>query len=202
VSVPLTPRTDTGTQSRSSGTNSVMRPWPLSPASSTSHSLFNNNNNNNNMSENWQGPLHIAARNGNNRITQLLVQHGTDCNEKDSKGCTPLMLAVVGGHEDVVSTLLSHGARVADTDAELRTVLHLAVLHRRADLLHTLLAECLGDTEIINGYDASGMTPLLMAIDVNFTAGVQTLLMVGADVASKARREWLPIRGTSKHDGS
>lgn len=140
-------------------------------------------------SESWHGPLHIAARNGNNRITQLLVQHVMDCNEKDSDGRTPLMLAVIGGHEDVVSTLLSHGGRVADADAELRTALHLAVLHRRADLLQTILAECSGKSGIVNAYDASGMTPLHMAIDLDFAPGVQALLKVGADVGSKARRK-------------
>lgn len=191
ISLPLTPQTDTSTQSRSSATNSIMGQWPCSPASSTSQSMFTNPNTTNTtttISESWHGPLHIAARNGNNRITQLLVPHVLDSNEKDSDGHTPLMLAVIGGHEDVVGTLLRHGARIADTDPEQRTALHLAVLHRRADLLHTLLAECPRDSDTVNAYDASGMTPLHLAIDLEFAPGVQSLLMVGADVASKARR--------------
>lgn len=190
VTLPLTPQTTTSTPSRSSATNSITGQWLCSPASSASQSLstYPNNISTSTTPESWQGALHIAARNGNNRITQLLVPHVLDSNEKDSDGHTPLMLAVIGGHEDVVSTLLRHGARIADTDPEQRTALHLAVMHRRADLLHILLAECPGDSDTINAYDASGMTPLHLAIDSEFVTGVQSLLMVGANAGSKARR--------------
>ncbi|KAI8932184.1 hypothetical protein NX059_011065 [Plenodomus lindquistii] len=192
IPLPSTPRTNPSTRSRSSASNSMVGLWPRSPSSSVSLPLVVNNtdiNANDSTSESWHGPLHIAARNGNNRITQLLVQHATDCNEKDSDGRTPLMLAVIGGHDDVVTTLLSHGASVTEADNELRTVLHLAILHRRADLLQAILAECPRDSETINAYDASGMTPLHMAIDLGFAPGVQSLLKVGADVGSKARRK-------------
>lgn len=159
--------------------SALMTPWSTSDSASGSSG-----------SDKWQGPMHIAARNGSDNIMRLLAGHGLDCNEKDSEGKTPLMLAVAGGFEEVVSTLLRSGARVDETDDELRNVLHLAMLHRRRDVLKALVAhaQATGDTAVTNAYDVRGQTPLHIAIDTGFEAGVHTLLLAGADVKRKAKR--------------
>jgi ankyrin repeat protein len=62
---------------------------------------------------NWQRPLHIAAEKGYGDIVELLLEHNTDCNEKDSDSATPLAHAIRGGHEAAVgsTTLTAQAAR-------------------------------------------------------------------------------------------
>jgi ankyrin repeat protein len=54
--------------------------------------------------------LHIAALNGNQPMTRLLLERGCDPNVKDSNGWTALHLAVERGHQSVVLLLLDAGA--------------------------------------------------------------------------------------------
>lgn len=137
----------------------------------------------------WLSSLHIAARNGNDRIARILLQHNADCNEKDSEGRTPIIHAVIGGHEDVVRSLLSHGARIGNLDGEFSTTaLHLAVIHRRDDLLRLLLGQGSRGKVLLDCYDDSGRTPLHIAIDTGFEAGVVVLLQYGADPQCKVYR--------------
>lgn len=135
----------------------------------------------------WRGPLHIAVQKGNDRIVRLLICHTKDCNERDSSGATPLYYAVMGGFEAVVKTLVAHGARIGDVDEGERNALHWAVSERREDVLRALLELCRANTGLINSYDTGGMTPLHMAIDNGFEAGVDLLLQYGADINYKAR---------------
>ncbi|KAK3292173.1 ankyrin repeat-containing domain protein [Chaetomium fimeti] len=136
----------------------------------------------------WQGPLHMAAVKGHDRIVRILLGHTADANEPDGHGRTPLMHAVAGGFEDVLQTLLAHGARVADADRAGRFALHWAVTYRRESLLRRLLDhcrahQCLG---LLDRPDGEGKTPLHLAIDMGFEAGVRQLLENGADPSSRA----------------
>ncbi|KAK3985846.1 ankyrin repeat-containing domain protein [Cladorrhinum sp. PSN332] len=138
-------------------------------------------------SNKWQSSLHIAAQKGHNRIVCVLLQHHSDCNEKDSEGLTPLIHATIGGFEDVVSSLLNHGARITSVDNQHRSALHWAIVHRREAMLKLLLKHCAGgDREVLDGYDVNGKTPLHTAIDTGFEAGVQMLLQFGANVHYRA----------------
>jgi hypothetical protein len=136
----------------------------------------------------WMCPIHMAAKRGHDRILRLLLDKDPDCNGKDSDGTTPLMLAVAGGYEDVTDTLLRHGARIAEVDNHQRSALHWGVTNRREVVLRILLEHCKADLTVINGYDNAGRTPLHMAIDMEFEAGVRLLLGSGADVRCKARK--------------
>lgn len=51
--------------------------------------------------------LHIAAREKNLEITQMLIDNGADVNIADNEGWTPLMRASLAGADDVVDLLLS-----------------------------------------------------------------------------------------------
>ncbi|KAL9029767.1 MAG: hypothetical protein Q9196_002028 [Gyalolechia fulgens] len=135
----------------------------------------------------WLSPLHIAAQKGLGRIVNLLLQHNVDCNEEDSDCLTPIIHAIIGGHEDVVRSLLLHGARIGNTGGRQRpTALHWAALHRRETLLRTLLNHNLTEKSLIDSYDEHGRTPLHVAIDADFEAGVIMLLQFGADPKYKA----------------
>ena len=138
----------------------------------------------------WLSPLHIAAAKGHDRIARILLQHDIDCNEPDSDGLTPIMHAVIGGHEDVVQSLLLHGARIGTVDGQQQrpSALHWAVLHQRENLLRILLNHCLEERALIDAYDDVGRTPLHIAIDIDFEAGVLMLLQFGADPQHKARK--------------
>ncbi|PQE04377.1 ankyrin repeat protein [Rutstroemia sp. NJR-2017a BVV2] len=137
----------------------------------------------------WLSALHIAAKKGHDRIVRVLIQRNMDCNEKDSKGRTPLMHAVIENHEPVVSALISHGARSNEVDNLQRSVLHLAVIHRRENVLRALLEFCSERRQEldIDAYDASGKTPLHIAVEQGFESGVIILLRNGANINIKAR---------------
>ncbi|KAK4155389.1 ankyrin repeat-containing domain protein [Chaetomidium leptoderma] len=139
----------------------------------------------------WLRPLHMAAVKGHDRIVRMLLGHTADANEPDGHGRTPVMHAVAGGFEDVLQTLLACGARVADADREGRSALYWAVAHRRESLLRLLLDHCRSSqsrtlTLVLDQPDASGKTPLHLAIDMGFEAGVMLLLENGADPSSRA----------------
>ncbi|RYP56732.1 hypothetical protein DL771_011671 [Monosporascus sp. 5C6A] len=137
----------------------------------------------------WQSPLHLAAQKGHDRIVRVLLQHESDCNERDSDGLTPLFHAIIGGHEDVVTSLVEHGRTQIDgADDQGHTALHLAVLHRQEGMLKVLLKHCEGNQVLINSYDSAGRTPLHTAVDTGFEAGVRVLLEHGANLHYRTRK--------------
>ncbi|KAJ5811089.1 hypothetical protein N7447_010605 [Penicillium robsamsonii] len=140
----------------------------------------------------WLSALHIAAQKGHHRIMRMLLQQDIDCDEIDSDGLTPLIHATIGGHEDVVTLLLMHGARIDKVDRQNRSVLHFAVSHRRQTILKILLDYCVGDQGLIDAYDSGGRTPLHIAVDTGFEAGVQALVQRGASVHYRTRKT-LPV---------
>ncbi|KAL4946453.1 ankyrin repeat-containing domain protein [Aspergillus oleicola] len=146
----------------------------------------------NSLERGWIGALHMAAQRGNDRIVRLFLLHGTrtaEVNETDSEGRAPLLHAVIGGHESVARLLLAHGAKIGVSDRAGRSPLHWAVLHHRLSMLRLLLehrAEYEYDLAI-DAYDSEGWTPLHMAVDGAFEAGVALLLQYGANIAARAR---------------
>lgn len=116
----------------------------------------------------WQGPLHTAAQKGHEQIVRLLLQHATECDDRDGDGMTPLFYAIKGGFEGIATALLDSGARIHLADDQQRNVLHLAVVERRASMLVLLLERSDGDEDLIESYDAAGMTPLHVAADIGF----------------------------------
>ena len=77
----------------------------------------------------------MAARRGNVRIAQALLDGGAALEARDKKGETPLRRAVNCGHPEFVSLLLAHGADVNTRDKKGRTPLQAA---RRPDMVALL----------------------------------------------------------------
>ncbi len=50
-------------------------------------------------------PLHLAARNGHLEVTKLLLEHGANLEQRDSRGLTPLDWAAGSEYWDVLEVL-------------------------------------------------------------------------------------------------
>ncbi|KAI0854606.1 ankyrin [Xylaria cubensis] len=140
-------------------------------------------------SKGWHSPLHMAAKKGSSRIIRMLLQHCSDCNERDSEGLTPLIHAVIGGHEEAALLLLENEARIdnshPDDNRPRPSAIHWAILKRRESVLRVLLNHASSDSKVVNSYDDLGRAPLHIAIDMEFDAGVSLLLQSGADPSQK-----------------
>ena len=64
-------------------------------------------------------PLHEATNNGHLDVTEYLVTHGADINNRGGQGCkgtTPLIDAATNGHIEIMELLLKYGANVIAKD--------------------------------------------------------------------------------------
>jgi len=82
--------------------------------------------------------LHVAARNGVNKIAKLLVDHGANIDAVNAEGKTALMLAVKAGHVRMVEYLLSVGANIEITDANGLTALRMAKANYAENIINLL----------------------------------------------------------------
>ena len=71
--------------------------------------------------------LHIAARTGNAKQVQKLLDRGADVDSQVINGTTALHQAAMNGHVNVVKVLLKAGADVEIREEEGNTALHLAI---------------------------------------------------------------------------
>ena len=79
-------------------------------------------------------PLHVAARNGDLPMSQLLVKQGANVSAKTAKGKTALMFAVKSGNISLVRYLLDAGANVDAIDADGLTALRMAKANFAEDI--------------------------------------------------------------------
>src|SRR6478735_2349027 len=77
-------------------------------------------------SENNYSPLFYAARNGDEAIVDLLLDHGADVNFLSDEKRTALHIATLEGHIMVMKMLIEADADVTLKDANGRTALSLA----------------------------------------------------------------------------
>jgi ankyrin repeat protein len=54
-------------------------------------------------------PLHAAARTGQKKAVELLIDKGADLNAKNENGVTPLQMASQNGHRSIVELLQKPG---------------------------------------------------------------------------------------------
>ena len=84
-------------------------------------------------------PLIFAARSGDLRSVELLVDAGSDMNGLSAFGISPTIMAVHGGNAGLVELLLARGAD-PNSAAAGHTALHVAVLRGDDEAVRTLLA--------------------------------------------------------------
>jgi ankyrin repeat protein len=123
-------------------------------------------------------PLWLAVERNNVAAVRQLIAGGADVNETLTDGTTLLCLAAAMGHVSVVETLLAAGL---DPNAVVRTTfntpLHLAVERGRAESVAPLLR---GGANV-EGRNAMGWTPLMLAATGRDVKTIEALLAVGAD---------------------
>lgn len=121
--------------------------------------------------------LHLAVRNGNWNIGNLLIRKGVQTDAINDQNITPLAVAVFLGNIKFVNILLEHGANINTTKPD--PLLQVAVLERYPDIVEILLRQ---GARVIK--DEDGRTPLEIAIGTGQFQIVQILFQfnTGIDV--------------------
>lgn len=111
-----------------------------------------------------QSPLHLAVKQGNSDVVQILLESGAEVDvvETDS-GCTSLHYAASLGHVDLCESLVRYGANPDAQTARLETPLHLAVSRGHPEVV-ALLLKYHAKLDI---RDKNGTTPLQQAEKLN-----------------------------------
>ncbi len=83
--------------------------------------------------------LHLAAKQGQKEIVDLLIAKGTSLSTKDDMDATLLHNAAIGGLSDLFKRLIAEGAALDDLDARGRTPLHYAVKQGSLEIVNLLV---------------------------------------------------------------
>ena len=123
-------------------------------------------------------PLHWAAKNGHEKVVEMLLQHNPNVDKQDLSGLTALCLAAEYGHVRVVEILLQHNADMEKTDRTEMTPLHLAAWNGHVEAVKLLL-EHNADVHKRNGNER---TALHSAVRKGHAGVVELLLRYNADI--------------------
>ncbi|KAI4350328.1 hypothetical protein L6164_004794 [Bauhinia variegata] len=134
--------------------------------------------------------LCVAARKGEIRTIQKLLENGAAINGRDQHGWTALHRASFKGRIDVVRALLDKGADVDAKDEDGYTALHCAVESGNADVTE-LLVKRRADVEARTN---KGVTPLQIAESLHY-AGITRILVNGG--ASRENLGQIPAMATT-----
>ncbi|KAJ8133060.1 hypothetical protein O1611_g569 [Lasiodiplodia mahajangana] len=149
-------------------------------------------------------PLHIAASRGNDKLVDLLLDHGADVNALSRYFCTcvatladrrlaplwtPLHTAMCHGHDSTARLLLSRGAsanvttRYHGRDERRFTALHSACVLGLVDVARALVDG--GHQTDVMVHDHANFTPLAYAFFRGNWAMIEFLVEHGADLNAK-----------------
>lgn len=125
-------------------------------------------------------PLHCAVRNGHTEIARLLLENNADVNALDTLGKTPLLLIIPEEkQQEMYTLLLSKGADSQKKDTFGDSVLHTATLMNVQPEILDLLVKFKAD---LNARNKEGVTPLLMAVEMNSLEHIDFYVKKGADI--------------------
>jgi ankyrin repeat protein len=148
--------------------------------------------------------LLAAARSGNIETVKLLLDRGSNVNQKEKwRGETALMLAAAEGHDDVVRMLIAHGANpnVRSTSFDLQDrdgIVGLqASLYWKGGLTALLFAARQGCTETGRALVDGGADMSLADTDFRFTPLMEAIFNGHLDFA-----RMLVEKGANLNDGS
>jgi uncharacterized protein len=129
----------------------------------------------NQMDRDGQMPLHVAAEQGSQVLCALLIKHGARLDAHNRQDRTPLEVAVLAGKISVARLLLRYGAAL-DIQHLLGEVIRSGTDFR--DVYDFLLRHGAD----LNAPDATGNTPLIIAVLTGNRLTVKRLVDRGADI--------------------
>lgn len=124
-------------------------------------------------------PLLLALKKGYTIIARILLNAGSDVNEKDKLGLTPLMVACgkpTFGYREIAETLIKKGAHINVRDALGYTPLLLALSGGTIDIAELLINKGAD----VSARTRKGDTPLSLARKAQGTEIVDLLVSKGA----------------------
>ena len=149
-------------------------------------------------------PLHLAVATANREIAEMLLARNADPNFPiGGSRLTPLHLAVMGGDKDITELLLRQGALVDSRALYEKTALHFAAESGKEEMIELLLAHGADPNSAIkitgpvifydpqrnspriHGPEASGFTPLHLAVTGGRRDATDLLLSKGADADAR-----------------
>ncbi|PYR55875.1 MAG: hypothetical protein DMF85_18320 [Acidobacteria bacterium] len=141
-------------------------------------------------------PLHVAARQGNADMVQLLLARGAKVNVPGTLAVTPVHLAAQYDHEEAVKLLLAAGA-----DVNARASGGLTPLHYAASRGWFAVAKTLLDAGAdVNARGLDGWTPLHAAASQGHADVARLLLGRGADPGNRLRSGATPRDVAAQYD--
>ncbi|KAK4296890.1 hypothetical protein Pmani_030647 [Petrolisthes manimaculis] len=136
-------------------------------------------------------PLHVAAKNGQNDIVELLLANNADCNAQDITKTTPLHKAAAKDHFFCCETLLQcPDIQVNSPNKANDTPLHLAAKEGRYGICKLILKH---PNVAINAKNSKGMSPLHLAAQENHPKVIELLLGNGANWNLQDKTFHLPL---------
>ncbi len=132
------------------------------------------------------GPLHDAARTGDPALIQVLFDAGADVNERDAAGQTPLMSAAHAANSRTLDRLLMLGADTTARDNDGLLALHWAAFGGDPASVAVVLGGIKhhrGEMATIDdAQNRFGVTPLILAAELNHPRLVASLIFLGANL--------------------
>ena len=131
---------------------------------------------------------------------RIMIVNGADVNTPLRDGLGSLLLSMIRNKDvssEGVRFLLDNGADVHAVDSDMRNGLHLAALRNREDVIHEVIASSHnGAQDNVDGFtidtlrflldsrDATGCTPVQLAMNSKCTKAIETLVSVGTNTWS------------------
>ncbi len=119
--------------------------------------------------------LHYTAREGNYKISRLLIEKGANVNSQSNQGYTPLILAAYNGNIEIVELLMENGADKTLTDKNKKNAIDYAKENSKKDVESYLN----NPVEFYNSLDWSGVNKRLLRKnrDNDYKAALRFALM-------------------------
>jgi ankyrin repeat protein len=136
------------------------------------------------------GPLHDAAKSGDEERAKLLLEQGANAAEPDAAGEPALLIASLAGHADVVALLLEYGSDVQVRNKGGLTALHAAAYGGHVEVAKLLVDKGAAVNDTQNFYKIS---PLHAAAEEGHAEVVALLLANKADIEAKERNGYTAL---------
>ncbi len=147
-------------------------------------------------------PLHLAAREGNSSVGNVLIEAGANVNARTEDGETPLLLAARRRRDESLTLareLIKAGADVnirATTEYMDVTALHAALESNQLELAQALIeagANVNGRARIGEIVSARSTTALHLAAESGSPEVLSALIGAGADIHARDNNGWTPL---------